>query len=92
MDNGSFKEVTIDKDSLYELVDEFNAKPDYKAKKCYLVGVYPLGNNNGEWGSLAKQFTAEILNDAHIHVLFKVNVLKSFFSFVEFYIKFYFKV
>ena len=71
LDNG-FYETNIDTENLYELVDEFNGKPDYKAKKCYLVGVHPLGNDNGEWGSLAKTFTAETLNDTCIHVLFVV--------------------
>ena len=83
MDNGSY-ELNIDRESLYELVDEFNGKPDYKAKKCYLVGVHPLGNNNGEWGSLAKHFTTETLNDTRIHVLFMVIVLKFSFLFLEF--------
>jgi hypothetical protein len=72
LDNGSYED-NLDKDSLYDLIDEFNGKPNYIAKKCYLVGVYPLGNNIGEWGDLSKNFTSEILNDAYIHILFMVT-------------------
>ena len=76
LDSGSYED-NLDKNSLYDLVDEFNGKPDYKAKKCYLFDVHPFGNNNGEWGDLAQQFTFEILNDAYIHVLFMVLIKKN---------------
>lgn len=68
LDNGLYE--TCEEQCLYELIDEFNNKPAYKAKKCSLVGVSATGTNNGKWSSLAEVFTNETLTDNYVHVLF----------------------
>ena len=70
LDNGDY-ETNVKREDLLELIEEFRHKPDFKAKKCFLVGVQPSGTSNGEWSSRAKNFTAEILNDNFVHVAFK---------------------
>lgn len=50
-------------------------KPEFKAKKCTLVGVHPTGTTNGEWSSLAKDLTKSTLNDNYVHVEFRVLLI-----------------
>jgi hypothetical protein len=72
LDNGLY-ENNINPNNLLELVDEYREKPDFKAKKCLQIGVKPLGTKNSEWGSSAKSFTADALNDCYVHVLFQAS-------------------
>jgi hypothetical protein len=72
LDNGLY-ENNVCETNIYELVDEFNGKPEYKAKRCLLSGIQSLGTTNGEWSNLAKQFTHETLNEHFVHVVFNVN-------------------
>ena len=59
-------------ESIYELLDEYCAQPEFKARKCYVVGVQPCGTTNGVWSRKANAFTEEILTDAYVYVSFKV--------------------
>lgn len=69
LDNGLYDE-NVDPRQLCRLIDEFNNKPEYKAKKCYLAGVEPTGTTNGRWSSLSQNYTTETLSDQFVHVVF----------------------
>ena len=70
LDTGHY-ESNIKKDDLMETIDDFKSKPDFKAKKCFLIGVKPTGTSDGEWSSRAKNFTAELLGDHVILVAYR---------------------
>ena len=50
--------------------DEFCSKYEYKAKRCHLGGVEPMGDAKGQWSGQAKQYTATTLNGQRVHVVF----------------------
>ena len=70
LDNGNY-EKNVEISRIFKLVEELVDKPDFKAKKCSVVGIQPTGTDNGEWSNLSKAFTAETLNDNCVHVEFK---------------------
>jgi hypothetical protein len=72
-----YYEVNVKPEYLYELITEFRDKPDYKAKKCCLIGVYPMGTSNGKWSSVAKDYTSDTLTDNFVYVTFKVIQIKT---------------
>lgn len=69
LDAGVYEE-NICENALLKLVDEFSVKHEFKAKRCYVGGVEPMGTANGVWSSQAKQYTAETLNGRNVHVVF----------------------
>ncbi len=69
LDIGSYHS-NIESCQVFRLLDEVADKPEFKAKKCRLIGVKPAGTTNGEWSNLAKTLTAEALNDTYVHVEF----------------------
>lgn len=70
LDNGSIVN-NIESPQIFKLIDEFMDKPEFKAKKCRLVGIHPAGTTNGEWGHSANCFTSEHLNDQYVYIDFK---------------------
>ena len=45
LDDGSYVENAVET-NMFELIDEFK-KPEFIAKKCRLLGILPMGTNNG---------------------------------------------
>lgn len=72
LDAGIYEE-NVDEKFILKLVDEYNNKPEFKAKWCSVAGVEPMGMSNGQWSSRAKKYTADTLNGQHVHVVFDWN-------------------
>jgi hypothetical protein len=53
--------------------EELKSSPEFKAKRCSLVGVQPTGTTNGEWSSLSKAFTSERLTENYVYISFIVK-------------------
>lgn len=70
LDKGVY-EYNVEKSQIFKLINEFKEKPEFKAKKCTVVGVHPSGTTNGKWSSLAQEFTANTLDNNYVHVEFK---------------------
>lgn len=68
LDNGYYEKCS--EQDLLELIDEFKRKPAYKAKKCFHIGLQPVGLSNGKWASMAERYTSETLNDHYVQVVF----------------------
>lgn len=69
LDAGIYEE-NVCENALLKIIDEFSTKPEFKAKRCYIGGVEPMGTVNGVWSTQAKQYTNETLNGRHVHVVF----------------------
>ena len=64
-------ESNTKKVDLQETKDDFKSKLDFKAKKCFLIGVKPTCTSDGELSSKAKIFTTELLGDHLIFVAYR---------------------
>ncbi|RNA45245.1 tudor domain-containing 6-like isoform X1, partial [Brachionus plicatilis] len=62
----------------YEIADELNlfelekdyAQPGFMAKQCFISGIMPTGTSDGQWSSLANEFTSSSLKDQYVYVVF----------------------
>jgi len=70
LDIGNY-ESNVEPSRILDLIDEYREKPEFKAKKCFVIGIQPTGTNNSEWSSLAKDLTAQALNDSFVYIEFK---------------------
>lgn len=70
LDIGNY-ESNVEPNRILDLIDEYKEKPEFKAKKCFVIGIQPAGTTNSEWSSLAKDLTAQTLNDSFVYVEFK---------------------
>lgn len=55
--------------NLYELEIDF-VQLDFMAKQCTISGIIPTGTSDGQWSSLAKEFTSTSLKDQYVYVDF----------------------
>jgi hypothetical protein len=72
LDTGIY-ESNVLRENLFILIDELRIKPEFKAKKCAIVGIKPAGTLNDEWSSLSKSFTSQTLNESVVYVSFIVS-------------------
>ena len=70
VDKGCY-ETNVSGTQLLALNAEHRHKPAFKAKRCSLHGVLPIGSAAlGEWSALAKRFTERVLVDNFVYVIF----------------------
>ena len=70
VDKGCY-ETNVSGTQLLALNAEHCHKPAFKAKRCSLHGVLPIGSAAlGEWSALAKRFTERVLVDNFVYVIF----------------------